>query len=161
HTLRGCWEGSGSGLRDERERPRWPWRHRYRSRWTWNLDFVDWGQERAASLLPTLVKYEFALVQLFGLRNEVDVRPPGLLHVLETLRAFGVPHIALHLNATGAGRHRRVLRAKPRESSCVACLWPARAPRRSTRADRRGERLAGHAVNPSMGACPRHPWRRQ
>ena len=65
------------------------------------------GQERAASLLPTLVKYEFALVQLFGLWNEVDVRPPGLLHVLETLRAFGVPHIALRLNATGSGRHKR------------------------------------------------------
>ena len=73
------------------------------------------GQERAASLLPTLVKYEFALVQLFGLGNEVDVRPPGLLHVLETLRAFGVPHIALHLNATGSGRHKRAMRAKPRD----------------------------------------------
>lgn len=65
------------------------------------------GQERAASLLPTLVKFELRLVQLFGLWNEVDVRPPGLLHVLETLRAFGVPHIALHLKATASGRHKR------------------------------------------------------
>jgi len=34
-------------------------------------------------LAPTLVKCELALVQLFGLINEVDVRPPWLLHVLE------------------------------------------------------------------------------
>ena len=78
------------------------------------------GQERAASLLPTLVKFELRLVQLFGLWNEVDVRPPGLLHVLETLRAFGVPHIALHLKATASGRHKRAKRAKPRD-----CWQPA------------------------------------
>ncbi|WP_230950623.1 hypothetical protein, partial [Xanthomonas translucens] len=38
---------------------------------------------RATSSLPTLVKFERTLVQLFGLGNEVDVRPPWLLHVLE------------------------------------------------------------------------------
>ncbi|WP_230938840.1 hypothetical protein, partial [Xanthomonas translucens] len=37
----------------------------------------------ATSSLPTLVKFERTLVQLFGLGNEVDVRPPWLLHVLE------------------------------------------------------------------------------
>ena len=41
------------------------------------------GQERAPSFLPTLVKFEFRLVQLFGLWIEVDVRRPWLLHVLE------------------------------------------------------------------------------
>ena len=41
------------------------------------------GQERAPSFLPTLVKFELRLVQLFGLWIEVDVRRPWLLHVLE------------------------------------------------------------------------------
>ena len=40
-------------------------------------------QERAASSSPRLLKYELGLVQLFGLADEVDVRPPWLPHVLE------------------------------------------------------------------------------
>ena len=47
------------------------------------MNFRKLWEERAASLLPTLVKFELRLVQLFGLGNEVDVRPPWLPHVLE------------------------------------------------------------------------------
>ena len=47
------------------------------------MNFRKLWEERAASLLPTLVKLELRLSQLFGLGNEVDVRPPWLPHVLE------------------------------------------------------------------------------
>jgi hypothetical protein len=55
------------------------------------------------------VKFELRLVQLSGLRCEVDVRPLGLLHVLPTLRLVGVPHIALRYHFTDLRRHKRTL----------------------------------------------------
>jgi len=73
---------------------------------------VHWGQERAASILPTLVKFELELVQLFGLGTRSMCGGPGSYTCLATLRSIGLPHIALHPNSRPSRRHKRTAGAR-------------------------------------------------